>query len=173
MDTYWKMLLQLAFPVYVIFLVVMVILISEHSTRFACLIGRKNPVATLATLILLSYAKLVNTIITSISFSILNYPDGSHKIVWLPDGNVGYLSGKHIFIFFIAILILLAGMAYTALLFSWQWLIYYQHKKVFLWVRYHRFYLFLEPYHAPIFSNTDTGQDYSYLYVLFCMFLQH
>ena len=50
MDTYWKTLLQLAFPMYVIFLVVMVILISECSTKFARLIGRKNPVATLDTL---------------------------------------------------------------------------------------------------------------------------
>ena len=40
MDMYWKTLLQLAFPMYVIFLVVMVILISERSTKFARLIGR-------------------------------------------------------------------------------------------------------------------------------------
>ena len=41
---YRKMLLQLVFPTYVIFLAVMVIIIiSEHSTKFACLIGRKSP----------------------------------------------------------------------------------------------------------------------------------
>ena len=149
LDTYWKTLLQFAFPIYVILLVIMVIVISERSTRFARLIGRKNPVATLDTLILLSYAKLINTIIASLSLAILDYPDGSHQVVWLPDGTVGYLSGKHILLFFTAVLILIVGVAYTALLFSWQWLILYQHKKVFRWVRYHRFYLFLEPYHAP------------------------
>lgn len=63
MDTYWKTLLQLVFPVYVILLVVLVIIVSEQSARFACLIGRKNPVATLTTLILLSYTKLISTII--------------------------------------------------------------------------------------------------------------
>lgn len=68
MDTYWKTVLQLAFPVYVIFIVVMVILVSEHSSEFARLIGRKNPVATLATLVLLSYTKLINALITSLSF---------------------------------------------------------------------------------------------------------
>ena len=55
MDMHWKMLLQLVFPAYVIFLVVMVIIISEHSKKFARFIGRKNPVATLGTLILLSH----------------------------------------------------------------------------------------------------------------------
>ena len=42
MDTYWKTLLLLAFPAYVIFLVVVVILISEHFVRFAQLIGWKK-----------------------------------------------------------------------------------------------------------------------------------
>ena len=149
MDTYWKTLLHLAFPMYIIFLVVMVIIISERSTRFARLIGQKNPVATLATLILLSYAKLLQTIIAVLSFSILEYPDGPRDLVWLPDGTVRFLRGKHLVLFFIAVLILLAGVAYTALLFFWQWLVYYQNKKLFGWVRYQRFSLFLEPYHAP------------------------
>ena len=56
MDAYWKLWLQLSFPSYVIFLVVMVITVSEHSMSFAHLIGKKNPVAVLTTLILLSYA---------------------------------------------------------------------------------------------------------------------
>ena len=47
-------LIELVYPAYVIFLVVMVIVVSETSTKFAALIGKKNPVATLATLILLS-----------------------------------------------------------------------------------------------------------------------
>ena len=67
MDTYWKTWLQLAFPAYLIFLVVMVIIVSERSERFTRLIGRKDPVATLATLVLLSYAKLLHTIIASLS----------------------------------------------------------------------------------------------------------
>ena len=54
MDTYWKTWLQLAFPAYFIFLVMLIIIISEHSMKFSWLISRRNPVATLATLILLS-----------------------------------------------------------------------------------------------------------------------
>ena len=99
MDVYWKTLLQLAFPMYVIVLVVMVIFISERSTKFSRLIGRKNPVAILATLVLLSYTRLIQTIIAGLSFSILYYPDRPKKVVWLPDGNIRYLTGRHIILF--------------------------------------------------------------------------
>ena len=61
MDSYVKTWLQLAFPAYVIFLVVLIIIISSYSTKFSNFIGQKDPVATLATLILLSYAKLYAT----------------------------------------------------------------------------------------------------------------
>ena len=51
MDTYIKTWLKLAFLAYVLSLVILVINISSYSTRFANLIGKKNPLATLATLI--------------------------------------------------------------------------------------------------------------------------
>ena len=149
MDAYWKTWLQLAFPAYVIFLVAMIILISERSTRFGWLIGKKNPVATLVTLVLLSYAKVLRTVIAVLSFAILDYPDGSREIVWLPDASIGYLSGKHVPLFLAAALILLAGAAYTTLLFSWQWLLRHQDIRLLKWVRNHKIYIFLEPYHAP------------------------
>ena len=116
---------------YVIVLVVMVVFLSEHYTKFARLIGKKNPVATLATLILLSYTKFLRTVIAIFSFAILEYPNDLLKRVWLPDATIKYLSGKHIALFMTAILILLAGTVYTALLFSWQWLLLHQNKKVF------------------------------------------
>ena len=135
MDTYWKTWLQLAFPSYVIFLVVMVIIVSKHSMRFSRLIAKKNPVATLTTVILLSYTMFLRTIIATLSFAILDYPDGSHKWVWLSDATVEYLSGKHIALFIAAILILIVSIAYTCLLFFWQWLLHHQNKTVFKWVR--------------------------------------
>ena len=149
MDTYWKTWLELTFPAYVIFLVVIVIFLSERYMWFGRLIGKKNPVAALATLILLSYTKLLRTIIASFSLAILDYPDGSREIVWLPDASIKYLRGKHIPLFITAILILLAGMAYTSILFSWQWLLQHQNKTTFKWVRNQKLCLFLEPYHAP------------------------
>ena len=149
MDAYWKTLLQLLFPLYLILLVIIIILISEHSSRFARVIGRRNPVVTLATLILLSYAKLLNFITVSLSFATLVYPDGSREVVWLPDASVSYLQGKHIALLLIALPILIVGSIYTFLLLSWQWLLQYQDKRAFRWVKNQTLYMFLEPYHAP------------------------
>jgi hypothetical protein len=150
MDAFWKALLQLAFPMYLIILLVLIIVVSERYTWFARIFEKKNPVATLATLVLLSYVKFLHVIIASFSFIILKYPDGSKEIVWLPDATVGYFRGRHICLFFIALLVLLAGIAYTVLLFSWQWLLQCKNKALAKTiVTYHRLYMFLEPYHAP------------------------
>ena len=110
MDTYVKTWLQLAFPAYIIVLVVMIIQLSYYFNAFGRLIGKKDPVATLATLILLSYIKFLQTIITAFSSATLAYPDGSKKTVWLPDASLEYFSSKHAVLFFVAILILLAGL---------------------------------------------------------------
>ena len=45
MDTYWKTWLQLAFPVYIIVLVAVIIIINEWSMKFSRLIDKANPVA--------------------------------------------------------------------------------------------------------------------------------
>jgi hypothetical protein len=148
-DAYWKTLLHLAIPFYVIFLVIVIIFTTEHSTKFAKLLARKNPVATLATLILLSYSKQLQTIIASLSFATLEYPDGSSRTVWLPDASVEYLKGKHIILFIISILILLLGGLYTTLLFTWQWLLRHQDKTLLRWMKYQKLCHFIEPYHAP------------------------
>ena len=70
MNAFWKTLLQFPFPMYVIILVILIITISEYSTKFAWFLTKKNLVATLATLILLSCIKFLNTIIASFSYSI-------------------------------------------------------------------------------------------------------
>ena len=122
MDTYYvKTWLQLAFPLYIIILVVVIIQLSYYFSAFGHLIGKKDPVATLATLILLSYTKLLQTIITAFSFATLNYLDGSKKTLWLPDATLEYFTSKHAMLLFVAVLILLAGLIYSFLLFSWQW----------------------------------------------------
>ena len=148
LDAYTKTWLQLAFPAYIIALVILVIIISEHSPRFTRLLGRRDPVATLATLILLSYAKLLSTTIGVLSFAILRYPDGPH-VVWLPDGHVKYLQGKHTALIIVAILIILLGVPYTVLLFLWQWCIQTPNWKIFGWTRNTRLNGFIATYHAP------------------------
>ena len=150
MNTYIKTWLKLVFPAYVFLLVVLIIIISSYSTRFSNLIGKKNPVATLATLILLSYAKLVEICFQSLSIGILEYPaGGSRKMLWLPDATVKYLSGKHIPLFFTTVLILLVGLVYTALLFLWQWLLYLPKWRIFNWSRNPKVQTFIETYNTP------------------------
>ena len=149
MDTYWKTWLQLAFPVYIIVLVIIIIVVSDHSMKFSELLAKRNPVATLATLILLSYTKLLSIVISSMSFGIITYPNDSHEIIWLPDASVKYLKGKHVALFILGTLILLIGVFYTFLLFSWQWLLRYQELKLLKWIGHQRLCHFIEPYHAP------------------------
>ena len=149
MDAFSKTALELAFPVYIISLVILIIVAGEYSNKFSSLIGKRNPVATLATLVLLSYTKLLNTVITSLSFTVLHYPDGSHRTVWLADASVDYLRGKHVALFILACIILIAGVFYTALLLFWQCFLRHQECFLLRWTKYPKLCHFVEPYHAP------------------------
>ena len=153
LDVYTKTWFQLAFPVYIISLVIVVIIVSEYSPRFAGLIGKRDPIATLATLILLSYAKLLSVTITALSFAVLDYPDGSQETVWLPDGNVKYFQRKHITLVIVALLIILIGVPYTILLFLWQWLVRAPKWKVFKWTRSTKLNAFISVHHVPYNSK--------------------
>ena len=156
LDAYWKTWLQLAFPTYVIFLVVIIIIVSQRSEKFSQLIGRKNPLATLAMLIFLSYAKFLNVIIVGLSCTNLIYsgPEGEHHnlpVLWLADASVRCFHGRHLVLFMVAIFILLIGIAYTLLLFSWQWLLCLHNKFCSSWTRVWivKLSMFIETYHAP------------------------
>ena len=149
LDVYIKTWLQLAFPAYIISLVVMVIIVSEYSPKLAGLIGKKDPVSTLATLILLSYAKLLSVTITALSYATLDYPDGKQEIVWLPDGNVKYFQGKHIPLVLVAVLIIIIGLPYTILLYLWQWIVCAPRWKIFKWTRNTKLNVFIATYHVP------------------------
>ena len=150
MDGYVKTWLQLAFPLYVISLVVAIIIISDYSTKFATLFTGKNPIATMATLILLSYTKLLRTIIASLSSTTLQYSNGSHEVVWLVDANIPYLSGKHIPLFITALVIVIVGITYTFILFSWQWLVYCPNRGPLRWIIGNtKVIAFMDAYHNP------------------------
>ena len=94
LDMFWKVLLQFAFPLYIWLLVAAIILLSRYSTVAARLTG-SNSVPVLATLFLLSYAKVLATIIVAFSFTSLEAEKIS-PLVWLHDGNLRFLWGKHI-----------------------------------------------------------------------------
>ena len=153
LDAYAKTWLQLAFPVYIISIVAMVIVTSEYSSTFAGLIGKRDPVSTLATLILLSYAKLLSITITALSSAVLDYPNGHQETVWLPDGNVLYLHGKHIPLVLVAVMIIIIGLPYTILLFLWQWIVRTPRWKIFKWTRNTKLNAFIASHHVPYNSK--------------------
>ena len=124
------------------------ITVSHFSQRFARLLGN-NPVSVLATLILLSYTKILRTLITALYITYLEYPT-YNKMVWLYDANIDYLSGKHIPLFLVAVLVFLfLFLPYTLLLLFGQWLQAISHLRLFSWVNSARLKPFMDSYHAP------------------------
>ena len=106
------------------------ILISHFSLRFSKLLGN-NSVSVLATLILLSYTKILCTLIAAINITYLEYPT-YNRGVWLYDANVNYLVGEHIPIFLVALLVFIfLFLPYTLLLLFGQWLPAISHLKLF------------------------------------------
>ena len=121
LTVYGKMWLQFVFPVYIWSIAGLIIIVAKYSDRAAKLFGN-NSVPVLATLFLLSYAKLFRAIITVLSFTILSTAHDS-KAVWSADGNLDYLGPKHAPLFAVAVATLLfLWLPYTLLLFLGQWL---------------------------------------------------
>lgn len=84
LDSYAITWLQFLFPLYIWLIAAALIVTSHYSTRVSRLIGN-NAVQVLATLFLITYAKLLRLIIEVFSFTTLTYPDGYKKTVWLID----------------------------------------------------------------------------------------
>ena len=144
LDGYWKTWLQFVFPFYVWLIAGAIILLSHHSTRATKIFG-DNSVSVLATLFLLSYAKLLRSIITIFSFTTLEYPDNTFVKVWSFDGNLQYLNSKHIPLFLFALItLLLLWLPYTAVLLSAKWLRTQMHRKGLRCLK-----PFLDAYYGP------------------------
>ena len=149
MDAYVKTWMQFAFSFYVWALVGMIIVGSYYSGRVASIFGR-NPIAVLATLFLLSYAKLLRTVTAALSYTSLEYPNNLIIGVWLYDGNIRYLSSKHIALFTAAMVCLIfLFLPYTMLLIFSQWLQAKSHLKIFSCINSRYVKPFLDAYHAP------------------------
>ena len=104
MDSYVNTWLQFAFLIYVWSIIGLIIFFSHKYICVTRLVGR-NAVKVVATLLLISYSKLQLTAIHVIQFVRLNSSEGECKHVWIYDGNVQYLVGKHIPLFAIAVVL--------------------------------------------------------------------
>ena len=97
MDSCRKTWLQFIFPGYVWFLLILIIILLRYSSKVVRLVGRQA-IPVLATMILLSYTKLICTV-----FLVLRYTDvscsGENNVTfksWYVDATAPYLKGCHI-----------------------------------------------------------------------------
>ena len=150
MDAYGKTWLQFAFSIYIWTVVGLIILISGYSRKVSRMLG-SNTVAVLATLILLSYTKILRTIISALSFTTLQYPKELTQVVWLYDANIKYLHEKHIPLFVVGLLfIAFLFIPYTLLLLLGQWF----HECSYLpWINSQKLKTFLDAHYAPYRSK--------------------
>jgi len=141
---YWKTWLQFVFPVYIWTLAIVIIIICRFSNKATRLFG-DNSVHILATILLLSYTKVIRTIVTCLAFAPIEYPDGT-KFVWLANGHLPYFGKRHSFLF-IAGMIALFGFAlpYTAIILMVPWLRKFSN---YSWVN--KFKPFFDAHYGPL-----------------------
>ena len=150
MDAYVHTWLQFAFPFYIWTIVGLIIILSRYSSTVVKLVGT-NAVPVLGTMFLLSYAKLQRAIITTFSFTYINnyFTDGSSLAIWLYDGNVPFLQGKHIALFTMALAVtLLFILPFTLLVLLAPCIQAWSNHMPLQWIHI-RFKPLLDAYQAP------------------------
>ncbi|XP_064397062.1 uncharacterized protein LOC135343944 [Halichondria panicea] len=149
---------QFVFPLYLWLIFGFMIVICRYSLRVSKLFGKSDPVAVLATIMLLSYNKLLQTIIAIFSVANLIYPPSHNSTfedstVWYYDGNVMYGKGAHIILCCVAVVVLLLlFLPYTSILVFAQVLQKSSHISACLLRS--RLTPFIKSYQAPYKSKT-------------------
>ena len=116
-----KAWLQFIFPAYVWFILLLIIILSQYSSKVVCLVGRQA-IPVLATMILLSYFKLIRTVFKALYFMQIPCTNGKNNTVtllrWYINPNVQYARGCHLplFLFSLVVFILLAPKCLDVLL---------------------------------------------------------
>ena len=108
MTTFSKTLLQFAFPIYIWLITGLLIWLSRKYVIFTRLM-KNNGTKVLATLILLSYAKLSRAIALSLASTQLE----SGNVLWYYDASLPYYYGKHMLLFLIAVVFTMIQLPFT------------------------------------------------------------
>ena len=108
MDSYAKQWLQFAFPLYLWIIIIIIILLCRKYGKISRLMG-SHAVPVLSTLFLLSYTKLVRTIVIVLHRREVTLHCTNESIrsvsLWYEDPNVEYAKGKHAGLFGFALLV--------------------------------------------------------------------
>ena len=158
MDIYAYAWLQFLFPFYLLLLVGGIILACRYSRSVAKQLGQ-NPVAILATLLLMSFSKILQASIVPLSSTYLFYYTGNslnetRRVVWLYDANIQYFKEpKHaaLGLFAISSLIIFV-LPYILLLFFGHWLQGCSNWWILSWLN--KIKPFMDAYHAPYRKHT-------------------
>ena len=132
MDMYMKTWLQFLFPFY-IWLIAGLIIWLSRKYNFMARIMQSNGTQILATLILLSYAKLLRAVISGLPGTRL-VTDEHTVTVWYSDGNVPYLKGKHFVLFAASVLFSILVLPFTFVLLFIKYLPRLSPLRIFRWV---------------------------------------
>ena len=152
MTTYQQTWLQFAFPIYIWMLITLIIITSRYSVRVSKLIGH-NPIAVLATLLLMSYTKILKIIIDVNSSAKLEYPDNKTVTVWLKDGNILYLQSWHLLLTVVtSVVFVFLFLPYTLLLLLGYKIYRFSGRKHMRWLN--RLKPLLDSYYAPYNKHT-------------------
>lgn len=115
-DSIAKSWLQFVFPVYTLCLVIISIIACQLSSRFAYFAGRKI-LPVLATLLILSYTKILRVIISVFQFRLAPCNGTNTHIYWYTDPSVSYTSTTHlILLVFAALVFVCLFLPFTLLL---------------------------------------------------------
>ena len=98
MDGYSETWLEFVFPAYLLIIIIAIILFYRKFPALAHRVCGENTVKVIATPLLLFYTKLQQTVVTIMSFTGLEYPNGMVRYMWLYDANVEYFKGKHLYL---------------------------------------------------------------------------
>ncbi len=150
LDSYVITWLQYVYPLYIWLIAVIIIILSHYSSRISKFCG-KNAVQVLATLFLISYARLIRLMIEVFSFTWITYSDGHKKAVWLVDGNYEFFKGKLIPLILVTVIFILLSLPYAFILLTIQFLHKISHYCILFWVQ--RLKPFFDAYTGPYKSR--------------------
>ena len=117
MDDYAKLWQQLMFPIYIIFIAIILIITSQHSTTFHRLTARRA-LPVLSTLFLLPCNNILRTV-SSVLFSystVTNLPNKTTTLLWSVDPNVTKFGVKFIALFTVCLMLFLILIPFNATL---------------------------------------------------------
>ena len=117
MDDYAKILLQLAFPVYLMLIAFALIVSSRYSVRIQRLTAHRA-LPVLSTIFLLSYTKILLTVCRVLFryTKVIQYPSKESKLVWIVDVSIPLFGVRFLVAFCVCLILFIILLLFNILL---------------------------------------------------------